>query len=139
VIGMFGIPEQEESAPGRALAVARSLLSVGASVSHHWQRHIDRVQPSGGLHIGMAQGDVQIVSLRPYSRTHVGALGDCINVAARLMSSAGPGEIVATNSLYRRLDQADRAAFTEIEPAEAKNVGRISAWKTRVASFTGGG
>lgn len=139
VIGMFGIPEQEESAPGRALSVARSLLSVGASVSHHWQRHIDRVQPSGGLHIGMAQGDVQIVSLRPYSRTHVGALGDCINVAARLMSSAGPGEIVATNSLYRRLEAADREAFTEIEPAEAKNVGRISAWKTRVAGFTGGG
>jgi class 3 adenylate cyclase len=138
VIGMFGIPEQDAGAPSRALAVARSLLSVGASVSHHWQRHIDRVQPSGGLHIGMAQGDVQIVSLRPYSRTHVGALGDCINVAARLMSSAGPGEIVATNSLYRRLEAADRAAFAEIEPAEAKNVGRISAWKTRIASLAGG-
>jgi hypothetical protein len=64
VIGMFGIPEQDEDGPTRALAVARSLLSVGASVSHHWQRHIDRVQPSGGLHIGMALGDVQIVSLR---------------------------------------------------------------------------
>ena len=112
--------------------MARSLLSVGRSVSDHWQRQIDRVQPSGGLHIGMSLGDVQIVSLRPYSRTHVGALGDCINVAARLMASAGPGEIVATNSLYRRFDPADRAAFTEIEPAEAKNVGRISAWKLRV-------
>jgi adenylate cyclase len=138
VIGMFGIPEPDESGPSRALATARSLLSVGASVSHHWQRHIDRVQPSGGLHIGMAQGDVQIVSLRPYSRTHVGALGDCINVAARLMASAGPGEIVATNSLYRRFEAADRAAFTEIEPAEAKNVGRISAWKTRLPHFAGG-
>lgn len=138
VIGMFGIPEPDEAAPARALAVARSLLSVGASVSHHWQRHIDRVQPSGGLHIGMSQGDVQIVSLRPYSRTHVGALGDCINVAARLMASAGPGEIVATNSLYRRLDAADRAAFAEIDPAEAKNVGRISAWKTRLPHFAGG-
>jgi class 3 adenylate cyclase len=139
VIGMFGIPEAEEDAPSRALAVARSLLSVGASVSHHWQRHIDRVQPSGGLHIGMAQGDVQIVSLRPYSRTHVGALGDCINVAARLMASAGPGEIVATNSLYRRLDAADRGAFAEIAPAEAKNVGRISAWKTRMPELGAGG
>jgi class 3 adenylate cyclase len=132
VIGMFGIPEADEAVPTQALAVARSLLSVGASVAHHWQRRIDRVQPSGGLHIGMAQGDVQIVSLRPFSRTHVGALGDCINVAARLMASAGPGEIVATNSLYRRFGEADRAAFAEIPPAEAKNVGRISAWKSRV-------
>jgi class 3 adenylate cyclase len=131
-IGIFGIPEADDDAPAQALAVARSLHSVGASVSHHWQRHIDRVQPSGGVHIGMAQGDVQIVSLRPFSRTHVGALGDCINVAARLMGSAGPGEIVATNSLYRRFSPADREGFAEIPPAEAKNVGRISAWKARL-------
>jgi class 3 adenylate cyclase len=132
VIGIFGIPESDDDAPSQALAVARSLLSVGASVAHHWQRHIDRVQPSGGVHIGMAQGDVQIVSLRPFSRTHMGALGDCINVAARLMGNAGPGEIVATNSLYRRFSSADRESFAEIPAAEAKNVGRISAWKARI-------
>jgi class 3 adenylate cyclase len=131
VIGMFGVPEPSAGAPSQALGVARSLLSVGASVAHHWQRNIDRVQPSGGLHIGMALGDVQIVSLRPYSRTHVGALGDCINVAARLMSAAGPGDIVATNSLYRRLSGPEQAQFQEVS-AEAKNVGRISAWKTNV-------
>lgn len=130
-IGIFGIPEAMEDGPSRALAVARSLLSVGGSVAHQWQRNIDRVQPSGGLHIGMAVGDVQIVPLRPFSRTHVGALGDCINVAARLMGSAGPGEIVVTNSLHRRLTEAERGTFGEIS-AEAKNVGRISAWKTQV-------
>jgi class 3 adenylate cyclase len=80
----------------------------------------------------MAVGDVQIVSLRPYSRTHVGALGDCINVAARLMGQAGPGEIVATNSLVQRHSEGARARFTEAEPMEAKNVGRINAWKTKV-------
>src|SRR5207253_8335037 len=118
-------------APGRALTVARTLLSVGASVAHQWQRHIDRVQPSGGLHIGIALGDVQVVAMRPYGRTHVGALGDCINVAARLMALAGPGEIVATNSLYRRLHERERSDFEEIEPTEAKNVGRIRAWKAK--------
>jgi hypothetical protein len=41
---------------------------------------------------------------------------------------------VATNSLYRRFSPADRAGFVEIPAAEAKNVGRISAWKARVGT-----
>jgi len=129
VIGLFGIPEGGEDAATEALDTARALASIGASVAASWQRQIDRAQSSGGLHIGMALGDVQIVSLRPYSRTHIGALGDCINVAARIMGTAGPGEIVATNSFVRRLDDAARACFSEMPPVEAKNVGRISGWK----------
>jgi class 3 adenylate cyclase len=80
--------------------------------------------------VGVSSGELQIVSLRPFSRTHMGALGDCINVAARLMSTAGPGEIVATNNFHRQLDDAERAKFTEIEPVELKNVGRLRGWKT---------
>ena len=111
---------------------AKALLSIGKSVSESWQRGIDRVQASGGLHIGLSSGDLQFVPLRPYSRTHMGALGDALNVAARLTAQAGPSEIVATNSFVRRLDSAARAGFTEAEPTEAKNVGRINGWKYRV-------
>jgi class 3 adenylate cyclase len=136
VIGLFGIPEEADAAADNALETACGLASIGASVADSWQRQIDRVQDKRGLHIGMAVGDVQIVSLRPYSRTHVGALGDCINVAARLMGQAGPGEIVATNSLVQRLSEGARARFTEAEPMEAKNVGRINAWKTKVECGT---
>ncbi len=129
VIGIFGIPKKESGCARAALDTARALTSIGRSISSHWQRRIDRIQSSAGLHIGMAMGDVQIVSSRPFSRTHIGAIGDCINVASRLMSFAGPGEIIATNSFYRDLDEETQGLFDELEAVEARNTGRIKAWK----------
>ena len=129
VIGLFGIPDHSAGFAEDALETAKALLSIGKSVSHQWQRQIDRVQSSGGVHVGVAVGDMQIISLRPFGRTHVGAIGDCINVAARLMATAGPGEIVVSNSFLQALDEDSRAGFQEIEPVEGRNVGRIMAWK----------
>jgi len=129
VIGLFGLPDRPGGFARDALDTAQALVSIGNSVSHHWQRQIDRVQTAGGVHVGLAIGDLQIVSLRPFGRTHIGAVGDCINVAARLMSAAGPGEVVASNSFLQALDDTSRSKFQEIEPVEARNVGRIKAWK----------
>jgi class 3 adenylate cyclase len=109
--------------------VAKSLVNIGLSVSSQWQRQIDRVQAACGVHIGMAVGDLQVVSLRPASRTHIGLIGDPINVAARLMAAAGPSEIVISNALYNELDEESQAAFLDWETLEAHNVGRIKAWK----------
>ena len=133
VIAFYGIPDRREDAVQAALATARALVSIGNSVSNHWQRRIDRVQTSGGVHMGMSIGDLQIVSLQPFSRTHVGAIGDCINVAARLMAVAGPSEVAVTNSLYEAVDEEDQLLFREVEPVEARNVGRIKAWKLSLA------
>ena len=129
VVGLFGIPERDEHFAETTLNVANALLSIGNSVSQHWQRQIDRVQSARGVHIGLAVGDLQIASLRPFGRTHIGAIGDCINVAARLQSAAGPGEICMSNSFLQFLSLESRNTFREIEPLEAKNVGRIKAWK----------
>ncbi len=93
------------------------------------QRRIDRVQTTGGLHVGVAIGDLQIVALRPFSRLHVGAIGDCINVASRLLAVAGPSEVVVSNAFHQRLDGPSQARCSEIEPVDARNVGRIRAWK----------
>jgi class 3 adenylate cyclase len=129
VVALFGIPDHRQHYVQSALETAKALRSIGSSVSNHWQRHIDRVQKSGGLHVGMALGDVQIVSLRPFSRTHVGAIGDALHVAGKLLGNAAPSEIAVSNSFYQGLDEEAQAAFEETEPVEASNVGRIKAWK----------
>ena len=88
----------------------------------------ERIQPVWGSHIGMAMGDFQVLSLRPFSLTHIGVIGNAINMAARLSSHAGSGQIAVSNIVYRQLSSASQGLLREIEPIEAKNVGMIKAW-----------
>lgn len=133
VLAFFGVPDGVEQAASQCLDVSRALLAIGDSVAHHWQRRIDRVQQHHGVHIGVTIGDVELMSLRPFSRTRIGAVSDAINVAARLLAAAGPGEIVASNSFVHRLTDEERHGFEPLEPLEARNVGRIMAWRFRRA------
>jgi class 3 adenylate cyclase len=129
VIGIFGVPDQPAGYEGRAFECARALLDIADSVSNEWQRRIDRLQPVRGAHVGMAIGELQFLPLRPFSRSHLGIIGDAINVAARLSNSAKSGEIVVSNSLRTQFPFATQQLLREIEPVEAKNVGRIKAWR----------
>ncbi|ETW93704.1 MAG: hypothetical protein ETSY1_38080, partial [Candidatus Entotheonella factor] len=132
VNALFGMPEPTPSSCQDALACARALIDIGNSVSTTWQRHIDRVQHSQGVHIGMAIGDIQVVSLRPYGRAHLGAVSDALNMSARLQDQAGPSEIVISNSYYQSLPEPSKDGFEALEAIDAKNMGKINAWKLRV-------
>lgn len=129
VLALFGVPDRCSGYIDQALGAAQALLSVGAAVSDYWQRQIDRQQPSAGMHIGVAYGDLQIVALRPSSRTHSTAIADAINVAARLMNMAAPGEVLVANSFYQQLSSSPRSAFVPVAPQDARNVGRLRAWR----------
>ncbi len=129
VLGFFGLPYSEPSTIGDALRVAKSILDIGASVSDNWQRQIDRVQPSHGAHIGITVGDIEILALRPFSRTRIGAFGDPINMSARLSSAVGGGQIAVSNSFYHKLSQSEQAEFQAMDEFDARNVGRIKGWK----------
>jgi adenylate cyclase len=129
VLALFGVPDVQDGYAQRALECARSLLQIGSSVSNRWQREIDRIQPSGGVHIGMAMGDIQSVLYRPFCRSHVGIVGDAVNLAARLLSQSATNEIVVSNTYFQTLSDSDQVGFQEMEPLEAKNVGLIKAWK----------
>lgn len=128
VIGLFGIPDRSGNYVDHAFDCARSLLMLGDAVSNEWQRQLDRLQAVSGSHIGMAMGSLQILPLHPYSRTHTGAIGDAINMAARLSSYAQPGQIVTSNIVYRSLSPESQKLLQKTAPIEAKNVGRIKAW-----------
>lgn len=132
VVGIFGVPDQREDYLDAAYETARAICSIGKSVASQWQRRIDRLQPAHGVHVGMALGELELLSLRPYSRTHIGFVGDGINVAARLMAQAGCDEIVVSNSLYAKLSPRWQGEFSETEPIDAKNVGRIVGWRSKV-------
>jgi class 3 adenylate cyclase len=81
------------------------------------------------VHLGIAMGDLNLMRLRAFSSRHYGFIGDAVNMAARLMAAAGPGEIVVSNRFYQALGDSAAARFAETPPIDAKNVGRIKAWK----------
>jgi class 3 adenylate cyclase len=129
VVALFGLHEPPQVAAEKALACAQGLFGIGHAVADAWQRALDRVQPSRGVHIGIAVGDLNLLPLRPFSRTHIGFIGDAINMAARLRAEAKADEAVLSNGFYRLLGDGRHAGLVELEPVEAENVGRIGAWK----------
>jgi class 3 adenylate cyclase len=129
VIGLFGVLETETDYVQDALDCARALIDIGSSISNGWQHSIDHVQNAGGAHIGMALGDLNLMPLRPFSQSQIGAIADSINTAARLTSSAAAGEIVVSNAFFQKLAEESQANFREMEPVDARNIGRIKAWK----------
>jgi class 3 adenylate cyclase len=129
VIGLFGVPEGVPGYVAHALECARGLVNIGTSVAMGWQRQIDQIQPTTGVHVSMTLGDLQVLSLRPFSRTHMGVIGGSINLAARLNGVAGCDDIVVSNMLHQRLPDDVRAEFLELAPVDAKNIGRVRAWK----------
>ena len=49
----------------------------------------------------MASGPVVIGPVGSADRSELGVLGDVVNVAARLVTHAGPGEVLMTGTVYR--------------------------------------
>ena len=128
IVALFGVPDRRPGYVEAAVRTAIRLLDIGASVSHDWQRKIDNVQPRRGVHIGMAMGRVQLVAMRALDHARLGVVGDCLNIAERLLPVADQGQIVVSNVLYHAL-QASPYTFVEREPFEAHNVGLIRAWQ----------
>jgi class 3 adenylate cyclase len=137
VVGVFGLYGSAATATTQALRCARTLCEVGNAVSTAWQRTLDRVQPSRGVHIGIGMGPLGLLAWRPFSRTHVGFIGEPLNLAARLMGEAKASEVIATNTFYSSLDGEARGLFEEVGAIDAKNVGRIQGWRTTHAALEG--
>lgn len=136
VIALFGIPDRR---PGYVEAAARTafrLLDIGASVSHNWQRRIDHVEPRGGTHISMAMGRVQLVPMRPLDYARLQTIGDCLQIASRLLPLADQNQIVISNMLRHTLQSAGYE-FAALPPFEAKNIGVLQPWRLLPASAAG--
>lgn len=129
VLALFGLLEQDWDYVSETFLCAKALLDIGSSIMGEWQRQIDHVQQDVGAHIGIAFGDLQMMSLRPLSLTNMGAIGDAINTAARLSSTAKDDEIVTSNTFFQRLPECAQSAFSAMDPVAAHNIGRIGAWR----------
>ncbi len=83
------------------------------------------------LKIGVNQGPAFAGDIgAPFRRTYT-VIGDAVNLAARVMGKADPGEVLATGSVLER--SATTFALTELPPFEVKGkTDPVRAWKVGV-------
>ncbi|MGN6102210.1 MAG: ATP-binding protein [Devosia sp.] len=108
VLAFFGAPVAHEDDPQRAVLAALDMLEG-------MQRYREEVRRSSGLdldvRIGINTGPVVVADIGlPHAMEHT-ALGDAVNVAARMEQSAAPGTIRISGDTYRLV-----APLFEVEP-----------------------
>ena len=95
-------PDHRERAVAAALGVVGANEALNRRRSSAWGFRLD-------VGVGVASGPVVIGHLGPPERSELCAMGDPINVAARLVAQAAPGEVLMAANVYRGLAMTVRA------------------------------
>jgi ABC-type oligopeptide transport system substrate-binding subunit/class 3 adenylate cyclase len=101
VLALFGAPTAHEDDPERAV---RSALRVVDEISGY-ATEVERAfgHEGFGVRVGVDTGPVVVGALGAGSRVEYAALGDAVNIAARLQTSAEPGTVLVGEETYRRV------------------------------------
>ena len=132
-------------ADGGKLILAAGAPKVSGNDEEHMLlalRKIVETELPIAIRIGVHRGSVFAGDIGPaYRRTYT-VMGDAVNLAARLMSRASPGEIYATadvldraNTLFASTKLEPFAVKGKAEPVQAWSVGRAEGSRTRQVSL----
>ena len=103
----FGAPLAHENNAARAAATALALADPPAALAY-----------VGAVQIGISQGRMRAGAYGGASHRTYGVLGDEVNMAARLMMAAHPGQILVSQAVQPQL--AAQFALTELPPIRVK-------------------
>ena len=104
VMALFGAPTPAEDDAERALSAAIGMQLAAERVNFsRSQRGLPEIQIGVGLHTGCAV----IGNIGSEQRMQYTAIGDTVNVAARLVDQAAAGQIVVSEDLRRAVATAD--------------------------------
>lgn len=118
VMALFGAPVAHEDDPARALRCALGMQDALKKISSDLvARHGIQLQ----MRIGLNLGTVVVGDIGSDLRMNYTALGDTVNVAARLQSVAEPGAILVSRAVYEQT----RALFEFRELGSIRVKGRV--------------
>lgn len=103
----FGAPQTHENDAERAAATALALRTPPAPLAF-----------IGDVQIGISQGRMRAGAYGSASHRTYGVLGDEVNLAARLMMAAAPGQILVSESAHPPM--ASRFLFDTLPPLRVK-------------------
>jgi class 3 adenylate cyclase len=96
VMALFGAPRAHDDDPMRA---ARAALDIHEALGRMSETTTRPLQ----AHVGIASGEVVAGTLGRADAHDYTVLGDSVNLAARLVTAAGPGQTLLSDSVYRAL------------------------------------
>jgi hypothetical protein len=96
VMALFGAPRAHDDDPMRAARAALDIHEALGRMSVHTIRPLQ-------AHVGIASGEVVAGILGRAEASDYTVLGDSVNLAARLVAAAGPGETLLSDGVYRAL------------------------------------
>jgi class 3 adenylate cyclase/CheY-like chemotaxis protein len=126
----FGVPFARSGAEREALAAACDMVKELSGIMSEWRRRFD-IQV--GIGIGLNKGDVIAGNIGSPSYISYTIIGDAVNIAARLMQIAAPGDIICSASVYTGVEVLPEAFFAEpIESLRVKGkLETIAAYRIR--------
>jgi ABC-type oligopeptide transport system substrate-binding subunit/class 3 adenylate cyclase len=118
VLALFGAPTTHEDDPERAV---RSALRVVEEISGYADE-VERAfgHEGFGVRVGVDTGPVVVGVLGTGSRVEYAALGDAVNIAARLQALAEPATVLVGEETHRRV----APVFAWSEPRELELKGK---------------
>lgn len=114
-MALFGAPIAHGDDALRAVAAADALQRAMPALSGELGRPL-------ATHVGVAMGDVVAGDIGTSLRRDYTVLGDTVNLAARLVGEAGPGETVLSDALWRAV--ANRMAASDLGERPLKGIAR---------------
>jgi ABC-type oligopeptide transport system substrate-binding subunit len=102
VLALFGAPQAHEDDPERAVRAGLQAAAEVAAYATEVERAFGITQFA--VRVGVASGPVVVGALGAGSRVEYAALGDAVNVAARLQAHAEPGTVLVGDLTRRRIE-----------------------------------
>ncbi|MBE2270513.1 MAG: AAA family ATPase [Anaerolinea sp.] len=121
LLATFGAPVAHPDDPDRAvdaaLDIRAKLAELNAALLGELPAEFHR-QPFIEQHIGITQGNTFASEVGWKARREYTVMGDDVNLAARLMSKAGAGQIIISERVYRRVET--RVEVETLAPMQLK-------------------
>ncbi len=109
VMASFGASGHQPDHEDRAMAAAIGLVGANEALNRRsageWGFRLE-------VGVGIASGPVVVGAVGSVDRSELGVLGDAVNVAARLVANAGPGEVLMTGAVYRAVADMLKSELT---------------------------
>jgi adenylate cyclase len=118
IMAVFGAPRAHEDDPERGVRAALLMRERMSGLTRRWERRVGRPL---ALHIGINTGPVVAGRIGSAADAAYAVTGDTVNTAARLQSTAPPGEILISDATYQLTHHAFVFAPREEIPLKGKS------------------